>query len=85
MGDENIVRIHQFGNKTSIIKSKSIIGNKKQINTENIVAKNTPMKLTMAQKKSVIVLSRHIDRFDLTVPAHTITHINHFAMSRKKY
>jgi len=27
------------------------------------------MKLTMAQKKSVIVLSRHIDRFDLTTPA----------------
>lgn len=27
------------------------------------------MMLTMAQKKSVIVLSRHIDRFDLTTPA----------------
>lgn len=26
------------------------------------------MKLTMAQKKSVIVLSRHIDRLDFTTP-----------------
>lgn len=37
--------------------------------TENIVAKNTPMRLTMAQKKSVIVFSRHIDRLDFTTPA----------------
>lgn len=36
--------------------------------TENIVAKNTPMKLTMPQKKSVIVLKRQIDRFDFTSP-----------------
>lgn len=46
------------------------MGIKKHVNTENIVAKNMPMKLTMAQKKSVIVLRRHIDLFDLTVPAH---------------
>lgn len=36
--------------------------------TENIVAKNTPMILTMAQKKSVIVFNLHIDRFDFTTP-----------------
>lgn len=36
--------------------------------TENIVAKNTPMKFTIAQKKSVTVFSRHIDRFDFTTP-----------------
>ena len=36
--------------------------------TENMVEKNTPMKLTIAQKKSVMVLSRHIDRFDFTTP-----------------
>lgn len=36
--------------------------------TENIVVKNTPMKLTMAQKKSMIVLNLHIERLDLTKP-----------------
>lgn len=41
--------------------------------TENIVAKNTPMKLTIAQKKSVIVFSRHIDLFGLTTPVQNRT------------
>lgn len=39
--------------------------------TENMVEKNTPMKLIIAQKKSVIVLSRHIERFDFTTPKQT--------------
>ena len=42
--------------------------------TENIVAKNTPMKLTIAQKKSVIVLNLHIDRLDFTTPEDKLNH-----------
>ena len=42
--------------------------------TENMVEKNTPMKLIIAQKKSVMVLSRHIDLFDFTTPEQP--HIN---------
>jgi hypothetical protein len=33
-----------------------------------MVEKNTPMRFTIAQKKSVIVLSRHMDRLDFNTP-----------------
>ena len=47
-----------------------------RILTENIVAKNTPIKLTMAQKKSVIVFSRQMDRLDFTTPKDKDTRIH---------
>lgn len=37
--------------------------------TENSVPKNILIKFMMAQKKSDIMLSRHIVRFDFTTPA----------------
>lgn len=38
------------------------------MHTENIVIKNNPIEFTMAQKKSDIILNRHIVRFDFTTP-----------------
>lgn len=44
--------------------------------TKNIVEKNTPMKFTIAQKKSVIVLNRHNDFLDFTTPTKKFEYVS---------